>query len=90
MKFEHMAMAESQFIDVNLKSSRFDNVNLTDASFHNIALIGVSFDYVNLKDASITRAGIEGMTIRGVLVTELIAAYEQLHGKLPPHDEDCH
>ena len=90
MRFEHKAMAESEFIDVNLKASRFDNVNLSGASFNNIAMIGVSFSSVNLKDASITHASIEGMRIRGVLVTELIAAYEELHGKLPPHDEDCH
>jgi uncharacterized protein YjbI with pentapeptide repeats len=90
MKFEHMAMPESQFIDVNLKSARFDNVNLTDASFSNIALVGVNFSNVNMSNATITHAGIRGMKIHGVLVTDLIAAYEQLHGKLPPHNEDCH
>lgn len=53
-------------VDFDMTGSVFDDVNLTGARFHN----------VKLQNASIEESCIEGLRINGILVTELLAAYE--------------
>jgi len=51
----------------SLGGAVFDDVNLSGASFHNI----------NLSNVRIADVNIDGMTIDGVLVMDLFAAYRR-------------
>jgi len=62
--------------DAGLAGSTFDDVNLSAASFANVNLTAARFRDVNMTDVSIDQANLTGMTIRGVLVDDLFAAYE--------------
>ena len=65
----------SAFRDVCLGGASFDDVNLSEANFHNINLAHARFDDVNLTQVEITNANLAGMTIDGILVTDLLRAY---------------
>jgi len=75
LEFESTSLSEAHFNDVDLRSSRFADVNLADASFSNVSLTGAKFDDVNFGNVAITDANLEGMTIDGILVSELFRAY---------------
>ncbi len=64
-RFADVDLSDSVFADVSLRSARFDNVALTGATFRNVCLGNVSIEDANL----------EGMTIDGVLVSDLFRAY---------------
>ena len=61
----------------DLAQSSFDDVNMQGSTFTNINLGNTSFIDVNLSNASIKDANLTGMTINGVLVSELIRVYEK-------------
>ena len=67
----------STFTDVCLSEARFDDVNLCKATFHNINLSDARFDDVNLSNVAISNANLDGMTINGVLVTDLLKAHHR-------------
>jgi uncharacterized protein YjbI with pentapeptide repeats len=79
---------DSEFINVGMSRVRFDDACMEDASFTNINMQRATIHYVNLKGARITNCHlvgvaveggeIEGMTIDGVLVTDMLAAYRSL------------
>jgi uncharacterized protein YjbI with pentapeptide repeats len=77
--FENQSLASAQFNDVDLRAARFDNVCLAESTFNNIDLSAARFSGVNLKNVAIKYAAMDGMTIDGVLVTDLFAAFEQLN-----------
>ena len=77
--FEHMSLAGTAFRDVNLRGAEFDDVCLADSTFNNINLSSTRFTAINMKDVSIKYAAMDGMTIDGILVSDLFAAYEQLN-----------
>lgn len=62
--------------NANLAQSRFDDVNLRASAFHNVALADATFVDVSFKNVSISDANLTGMTINGLLVSDLIRAYE--------------
>jgi uncharacterized protein YjbI with pentapeptide repeats len=78
-------LSGSTFNDVNLSESTFDNVNLSRAKIQNATLAGSSIQDASLAGLKITNADlrnaaisdclIDGMTIEGVAVTEMMAAY---------------
>jgi len=62
--------------DVNLAGATFNNVNLAQARFTDINLFGSFFDNINFTNAVIGKnCNITGMTIDGIAVEELLAAY---------------
>jgi uncharacterized protein YjbI with pentapeptide repeats len=65
-RFTNAKMVGSSFDDVNLQRAAFTNVNLSDATFVN----------VNLTNVSIQNANLSGMKINGVLVYDMMQAYE--------------
>jgi hypothetical protein len=69
----------SSFVAADLSSATFDDVNLRDAAFANVALAAASFRDVNLAYASIADTNLEGMTINGILVSDLFSAYNQVN-----------
>ncbi len=64
------------FTDSNIQATRFENVNLSEAVFDDVNMAGAVFGNINLSDVTISNANLTGMTINGVLVTELLAAFE--------------
>jgi uncharacterized protein YjbI with pentapeptide repeats len=70
-------LTESTFTDVCLGGAKFDDVNMGAATFHNVNLSGARFDDVNLSNVAVANSNLDGMTIEGVLVTELLAAYRR-------------
>jgi uncharacterized protein YjbI with pentapeptide repeats len=78
-------MSESTFTNVSLAGAEFHDVNLTRATIQNADLSGSKVRDVNLSSVRITQANLtgasiaecltEGMTINGIAVTDLMAAY---------------
>ena len=71
-------LSQSKFYNANLPNAVFDEVNLQSPSFDNVALTDARLRNVCLTNVWISEAKLDGMTIDGILVTELIAAYRKL------------
>jgi uncharacterized protein YjbI with pentapeptide repeats len=77
----------SKFLDVNLGEAVFDDVNLAGATIKNVNLSELRLEDANMKGAQIRSADLrgasiahcltEGMTIDGVAVSEMMAAYRK-------------
>lgn len=68
--------AKKQFVGTNLAGAEFENLTLKNARFDNIDLAGSRFDDINFAGAEITRnCNFRGMTIAGVEIDDLFAAY---------------
>ena len=62
--------------DVNLAGASFNNVSLARARFTDIDLSSAFFDDINFANAAIGKnCDFTGMTIAGVAVDDLLAAY---------------
>jgi len=79
-RFDDTNLESAVFDDVNLSQASFKNINLFGATFSDVNLSGASFGNLNLSDTSITNANYTGMTIEGVLVSDLLACYEKHNG----------
>ncbi|RED13824.1 pentapeptide repeat-containing protein [Pontivivens insulae] len=69
-------MRNASVEESNLQGCRFDDVNLAEATYENVNLSGARFNNINFTNATITDANLSGMRIDGILVTDLLAAYE--------------
>lgn len=69
-------LANSSFTDVNLANAKFVNINLAGATFSDVNLANTVFENINFDGADLSSCSTEGMRIRGVLVSEMLAAYE--------------
>ncbi len=69
-------LAGSVFSDVNLAGGVYTDANLTGSVFDDVNLTGARFHNVKLQDATIEESCIAGLRINGILVTELLEAYE--------------
>ena len=88
VKAEDADLSGSTFTDVNLYRATFKNVNFAGAQFEDVNLsgwkvrnaniAGIDIHRADLRGASITDCLVVGMTIDGVPVTELMAAYRAL------------
>jgi len=63
--------------DVDATGLAFDNANLSRASFHAVHLSGVTIENANLQGLAISRANVTDMTIDGIKVSDLIAAWDR-------------
>lgn len=68
-------LSQSDFDDINLSETRFNNVNLRDSGFTNIDMSNVLFEDICFAGAQIRASNLAGMTIDGILVSDLLAAY---------------
>lgn len=73
----YAVLSDATFSDTNLVRASFDDVNLGAARFHNINLQCATFDNINFSNARITNANLTGMTINGILVSDLLEAYQK-------------
>lgn len=74
-RFEGTSLSGAHFQDVNLDSACFLDVNLANSSFSDVSLMGARLHDVNLGNVAITDANLDGMTINGILVTDLLRVY---------------
>lgn len=75
--FTDVNLANASFNDVNLTNASFNDVNLSGAVIHNVNLSNLRISQVNLRGVSIVESHTEGMTINGIPVTDLLAAYRR-------------
>jgi uncharacterized protein YjbI with pentapeptide repeats len=85
----HADLSGSTFTDVNLAESTFENVklsgtnicdvNLSESSIECANLSGLRIHQANLRGASIADSHTESMTIDGIPVAALLAAYRSAH-----------
>ena len=65
------------FIGTDLSSATFKDLKLAKATFHNVSLADAQFDDIDFSNAAITaNCNFRGMSIAGVPVADLFAAYE--------------
>lgn len=64
------------FDDCDARRLTFENVNLAGARFHDVNLSDATIESANLTGLTITRATLDGMTINGILVTDLLDAWD--------------
>jgi uncharacterized protein YjbI with pentapeptide repeats len=74
-------LAGCTFANVNMSGAVFEDANCSGWKIHDVNLSGLKIVKANLAGASITEGRIEGMTINGILVTDMIAAYEAAQPK---------
>jgi len=89
---EEADLSGSSFTDVNLSGSAFRNVNFAGAEFEdanlsgwrvrNANFSGLAISNADLRGASIVDSLTTGMTIEGIPVDELLAAYRALTANL--------
>jgi uncharacterized protein YjbI with pentapeptide repeats len=72
-------MSGSTFNDVNLAGSAFNDVNLAGTTIHDANLSRVRISKADLRDASIIDSQTDGMTINGIAIADLLAAYRAAH-----------
>jgi uncharacterized protein YjbI with pentapeptide repeats len=75
MEVMDVDMSGSAFRDVNLSGAAFTDVNLAGASISDANLSKLRISEANLAGASIVDSLTDEMTINGVSVKELFAAY---------------
>lgn len=75
--FTDTDLGDAVFDDVNLSGATLNNVNLSEIAVTDANLSNATFAGVSLVNASIKDADLTGMRINGVLVTDLLAAYER-------------
>jgi uncharacterized protein YjbI with pentapeptide repeats len=73
--FHDVNLANATFDDVNLSKSQFSNVNLSNIQVRNANMSGVKIQDADLRGASIAHCLTDGMTIGGISVADLLAAY---------------
>jgi uncharacterized protein YjbI with pentapeptide repeats len=73
---ENACCPDAAFLNVNLERARFDDVKLTGATFTNLCLGDARISDANLSGLSIEDCDLAGMRINGILVEDLLKAYE--------------
>ena len=73
-------LSGSHFQQVTLANARFEESDLTKASFTSVNLSGARITSANLSGVQISYAKVDGMKIDGVLVTDMLKAYEVVNG----------
>jgi len=84
-------LSGSIFTNVSLAGAAFNDVKLTGASIRNACLSGARIEDANLSETRISQANLtrvaitdcatDGMTIDGILLSDLITAYRNRVGK---------
>jgi uncharacterized protein YjbI with pentapeptide repeats len=68
-------LSGSTFTDVRLSGAKFNDVNLMGCAISHANLSGLRISNANLAGASIVDSATNGMTIDGIAVSDLLAAY---------------
>jgi len=87
-QFRHLNMSGTVFEDIDLSGAKFFDINLRGADIGAVDFGGASFSCMNtgedrprrpvvFKKTKIVNCDLTGMTIDGVLVTDLLKAYKK-------------
>jgi|SaaInl7_100m_RNA_FD_contig_71_196125_length_2361_multi_3_in_0_out_0_3 uncharacterized protein YjbI with pentapeptide repeats len=76
-RFDDVGMARTEFDNVSLADAKFNNVNMSGATFHGIELRNAKFTHVGLNDVELSDCTLEGTRINGILVTDMLEAYQE-------------
>jgi len=80
-KFINVGMSRVEFDDVCMEDATLNNINMQRATIHYVNLKGAKIRDCHLVDVEVTGGEVDGMKIHGILVTDMMDAYEKLHGK---------
>jgi uncharacterized protein YjbI with pentapeptide repeats len=69
-------LAGCSFRNVNIAGATFEDANMSGWKVHDVNLSGLKITKSNLQGAAISESRLDGMTINGILVTDLLTAYE--------------
>jgi len=78
-------LSGSVFHDVNLSGCDLDDINMSGWRVKNVNFSGLHLSDANLAGAALSACRYEGMTIDGIPLTDLIAAYKAAPA---PKDEE--
>jgi|SRR5580698_9515222 uncharacterized protein YjbI with pentapeptide repeats len=76
--FTDVDLSRATFNDVNFAGARFEDANLSGWRVRNANLSGLSISKADLRGAAIADCLTAGMTIDGIPVAELMAAWRAL------------
>jgi uncharacterized protein YjbI with pentapeptide repeats len=62
--------------DVNMSSTEIENADLSGMTFRDVTFEGSAVRNANLRGVRIANADLTGMTINGILVSDLLALWE--------------
>jgi uncharacterized protein YjbI with pentapeptide repeats len=68
-------LSGSTFTNVNLSGVAFHDVNLSGATLREANLTGLRISQANLRNAAIVDSHTDGMTINGIALADLLAAW---------------
>jgi DNA-binding MarR family transcriptional regulator/catechol 2,3-dioxygenase-like lactoylglutathione lyase family enzyme len=75
--FTDRDLSAAAYTNVKLENAVFNNVNLKQAAFRDINLSGATFANVNMTNVAIRDARLDGMTVHGIPVSELLRTYHE-------------
>jgi catechol 2,3-dioxygenase-like lactoylglutathione lyase family enzyme len=81
LRVSNADISGSEFSNAKLAGTSFENIDMARCRLNDVNLSGTAITDVNLTDVSISQANMFGMTIDGVLVTDMVAAYRAQIGK---------
>jgi uncharacterized protein YjbI with pentapeptide repeats len=73
--FTNVNLSNAAFNDVNLSGASIRNANLSGWQVQDVTLSGLQLRDADLRNASIVECLTEGMTIDGILLSDLIACW---------------
>ena len=75
IKLTNANIKNSVFVDINLSDSKFEDVNMKRSAITDVSLKDSVLNDVDLSNVEISNSKHDGMTIEGVPVQALFAAY---------------
>ena len=78
--FDDVNLHQAVFSNINLSEGNFNNVNLSSSVINSISHSGARFSDLNMSNVEISDANIQGMSIDGLLVTDLLESYLSNNG----------
>ncbi len=79
--FDDVNMSGMTFHNVNFSGAKFDDINMSGWRVHNVNFSGLRLTKANLAGAAIKDCRYEGMTIDGIAIEDLLAAYRAREGQ---------
>lgn len=76
--FDNTRLDKARMHDVSMTQARFRDVTLAGSQMQDVDLSGVAIRNANLTNLSIVDANMGGMTINGILVSDLLAKWAEV------------
>ena len=78
--FRSVDLAGVHFRDVQMSGAVIRDADLSAAQFADVRLRGARFTDVDFRDAEIRDSNLTGLSIDGILVTDLVSIYRTVNG----------